>query len=183
MTSLKTVTEKKISLDSNFWNLYKGKVCAATKTVYQWWCKPCEEERRSYSQANTDRSIVTQVYSGHISAFKIYSMRFNMCSISGRFASYNARHSAKFNFRQITFTIFWDFSGGSDGKESTCKVGDLGSIPGLERSLAGEGNGYPLQYSGLENSMDRGAQDAIVHRVAKSQAWLGDFQFIWSKCG
>ena len=93
-----------------------------------------------------------------------------MCSISGRFASYNARHSAKFNFRQITFTIFWDFSGGSDGKESTCKVGDLGSIPGLERSLAGEGNGYPLQYSGLENSMDRGAQEAIVHRVAKSQA-------------
>ena len=48
------------------------------------------------------------------------------------------------------------FPGGSDGKESTCKVGDLGSIPGLGRSL-GEGNGYPLQHSGLENSMDKGA--------------------------
>ena len=56
------------------------------------------------------------------------------------------------------------FPGGSAGKESTCSVGDLGSIPGLGRSL-GEGNGYPLQYSGLENSMD-----CIVHGVTKGQA-------------
>ena len=45
------------------------------------------------------------------------------------------------------------FPCGSDGKESTCNAGDLGSIPGLKRSL-GEGKGYPLQYSGLENSMN-----------------------------
>ena len=45
------------------------------------------------------------------------------------------------------------FSGGSAGKESTCNVGDLGLIPGLERS-SGEGKGYPLQYSGVENSMN-----------------------------
>ena len=45
------------------------------------------------------------------------------------------------------------FHGTSDGKESTCNVGDLGSIPELGRS-PGEGNGYPLQYSGLENSMN-----------------------------
>ena len=45
---------------------------------------------------------------------------------------------------------------GSAGKESTCNAGDLGSIPGLGRS-AGEGKGYPLQYSCLENPMDRGA--------------------------
>ena len=45
------------------------------------------------------------------------------------------------------------FPGGSDGKESACNVGDLGSIPGLGRS-PGEGKGYPLQCSGLENSMD-----------------------------
>ena len=45
------------------------------------------------------------------------------------------------------------FPGGSAGKESTCNAGDLGSIPGLGQSL-GEGKGYPLQYSGLENSMD-----------------------------
>ena len=48
------------------------------------------------------------------------------------------------------------FSGGLEGKESACKAGDLDLIPGLGRS-PGEGNGYPLQYSSLDNSMDRGA--------------------------
>ena len=56
---------------------------------------------------------------------------------------------------------------GSDGKESACNAGDLGSIPEKGRSL-GEGNGYPLQYSCLENSMDRGVWQATVHGVAKS---------------
>ena len=55
-----------------------------------------------------------------------------------------------------------DFPGSSDGKESTCNVGNLGSIPGLGRSH-GEVKGYPLQYSGLENSMD-----CIVRGVAES---------------
>ena len=54
------------------------------------------------------------------------------------------------------------FPGGSDCKESTCNAGDLGSIPGSRRS-SGEGNGYPLQFSCLENSMERGAWWAIVH--------------------
>ena len=49
--------------------------------------------------------------------------------------------------------VFLSFPGGSAGKESTCNVGDMGSIPGLGRSL-GEGKGYPLQYSGLENAID-----------------------------
>jgi len=49
--------------------------------------------------------------------------------------------------------VFWGFTCVSAGKETTCNAGDLGSIPGLGRSL-GEGKGYPLQYSGLENSMD-----------------------------
>ena len=48
--------------------------------------------------------------------------------------------------------VFLGFPGGSEGKESTCNVGHLSSIPGLERS-PGEGNGYPLQYSFLENPM------------------------------
>ena len=56
------------------------------------------------------------------------------------------------------------FPCGSAGKESACNVGDMGSVPGLGRS-PGEGKGYPLHYSDLENSMDY-----IVHRVAKSQA-------------
>ena len=57
---------------------------------------------------------------------------------------------------------FKGFPGGSDGKESTCNVGDKCSIPGWGRSTE-EGNGYPLQYSGLENSMDRGTWQATVH--------------------
>ena len=60
------------------------------------------------------------------------------------------------------------FRGGSDGKEYACNEGDPGLIPGSGRS-PGEGNGSPLQYSCLENSMDRGAWRAIVHGVAKSQ--------------
>ena len=50
----------------------------------------------------------------------------------------------------------WDFPGGSDGEESACNAGDVGSIPGSGRS-PGEGNGYLLQYSYLENSINRGA--------------------------
>ena len=60
------------------------------------------------------------------------------------------------------------FPGGSVGKESACNARDLGSIPGLGRSPE-EGNGYPLQHSGLENSIDGGAWQATVHGVAKSQ--------------
>ena len=59
------------------------------------------------------------------------------------------------------------FPGGSVGKESACNVGDLGLIPGLGRS-PGEGNGNPLQYSCLENSMDRRAWRVTVHRVTES---------------
>ena len=59
----------------------------------------------------------------------------------------------------------------SAGKESTCNAGDLGSIPALGRS-PGEGKGYPLQYSGLENSMD-----CIVHGVAESWTRLSNFHF------
>ena len=63
------------------------------------------------------------------------------------------------------------FPDGSAGKESACNVGDLGSIPGLGRSL-GEGKGYPLQYSGLENSID-----CVVHEAAKNWTQLSDFHF------
>ena len=62
----------------------------------------------------------------------------------------------------------YDFPGGSDGKASDYNVGDPGSTPGLGRS-SGEGNDSSLQYSCLENPMDRGAWWATVHGVAKSQ--------------
>ena len=68
----------------------------------------------------------------------------------------------------------WTFLGfpcGSAGKESICNAGDLGSIPGLGRS-PGEGKGYPLQYSCLENSMD-----CIVYVVAKDQTLLSNFLY------
>ena len=67
----------------------------------------------------------------------------------------------------ILFAKVWGFPGGSDGKESACHAGNPGSIPGLGRS-PGEGNGYPLRHSCLENPMDRGVWQATVHRVAKS---------------
>ena len=64
-------------------------------------------------------------------------------------------------------TLLKGFPGGSDSKESTCNAGDLGSVRGLGRST-GEGNGNPLQYSCLENLMDREAWQTIVHGIAQS---------------
>ena len=69
------------------------------------------------------------------------------------------------------FNVYLTYCG-SAGKESACNGGDLGLIPGLGRS-PGEGKGYPLQYSGLENSMD-----SIVHGVTKSQTQLKNFHFL-----
>ena len=72
---------------------------------------------------------------------------------------------------RLPTSVFLGFPGGSVGKESTCNAGDLGLIPGLGRS-PGEGKGYPLQYSGLENSTD-----CIVSGVAKGRTQLSDFHF------
>ena len=84
--------------------------------------------------------------------------------------------------------------GGSDGKESACNAGDPGSIPGSRRSPGG-GNGYPLQYSSLESSVDRGAQRAIVHGVSKESEvteqlnlllffiFISNVKYIWIKVG
>ena len=65
------------------------------------------------------------------------------------------------------------FPGGSDSKKSACNAGDPGSIPGSERS-PGEGNGNPVQYPCLENSMDTGAWWAMAHGVAKSWTRLSN---------
>ena len=65
------------------------------------------------------------------------------------------------------------FPDSSVGKESACNAGDPGSMPGLGRHL-GEGNGYPSQYSCLENSIDRGVWWATVYGVAKNQTQLND---------
>ena len=68
----------------------------------------------------------------------------------------------------------WGFPGSSDGKASAYNARDPGSIPGSGRS-PGEGNGNPLQYSCLENPMDRGAWWATIHGVSKSWTQLSDF--------
>ena len=68
------------------------------------------------------------------------------------------------------------FPGGSDGKESTCNAGNRDLIPGSGGS-PGEGNDNPLQYSCLENPMDRGGWWAMVHATAKSWTLLSDFHF------
>ena len=81
------------------------------------------------------------------------------------------RVAAKFTLVVIlgSFKLF-GFPGGSTGRESTCNAGELASIPGLGRS-PGEVKGYPLQYSGLENSMDY-----TVHGVTESQTQLSDLR-------
>ena len=71
------------------------------------------------------------------------------------------------------------FPSSSDGKESACSAGDLGSIPGSGRS-PGEGNGKPFQYSCLEHPVDRGARQATAHEAAKSQTRMSYFTFFLS---
>ena len=77
---------------------------------------------------------------------------------------------------QATHSSILGLPCGSAGKESPCNVGDLGAIPGLGRS-PGEGKGYPLQYSGLENSVD-----CMVHGVANNKTQVSDFYFHFTVC-
>ena len=77
--------------------------------------------------------------------------------------------------------MFLVFPGVSDSKESACNARDLGLILGLGRSPK-EGKGYPLQYSGLENSMDRRAWRATIHESQRVGQWLSNFQFHFIPC-
>ena len=80
-------------------------------------------------------------------------------------------------FQRKVFYMLTGSPGGSDGKESARSAGDLGLIPRSGRS-PGEGNGYPLHYSDLENSVDRGAWRPTDHGVAKSRTRLSDFTYV-----
>ena len=75
--------------------------------------------------------------------------------------------------RFVSTYCLYSLPGSSNSKETVCNAGDLDSIPGLGRSI-GEGNGYPLQYSCLENSMHRGVWWATDHEVPKSGTGLSD---------
>ena len=79
-------------------------------------------------------------------------------------------------FSLSSYVCYYTIPGGSDGKASAYNVGDLGSIHGSGRFPV-KGNGNPLQYSCLENPVERGSWWATVHGVAKSQTWLKDFTF------
>ena len=96
----------------------------------------------------------------------VQSVQFSRSVMSDSLQPHGLAHQAS-----LSITYSRSFPCGSAGKESACNAGDLGSIPGLGAS-PGEGKGYPLQYSGLENPMDY-----TVHGVAKSQTWLSDFHF------
>ena len=78
--------------------------------------------------------------------------------------------------QSFQFKVEMGFPSGSDGKESACNAGDLGSIPGLGRSPR-EGNDNPLQYTCLENPMGRGAWQATVQGVTKNWTQLNDYTF------
>ena len=80
----------------------------------------------------------------------------NRIYLCGALDDYNSSRSRDHPGGPLVKDTPFNFPGGSDGKESACNVGDLGSVPGLGRS-PGEGNSCPLQSSCLENSMDRGA--------------------------
>ena len=95
--------------------------------------------------------------------FQHFKSSYKFCSFVFTFI-----HSAWNPLNLRSFSKIRGFAGGSDSEESACNVRYLGSIPGLGRSW-GEWNSYPLQYSGLENSMDRRAWQATVHGVAKSR--------------
>ena len=107
-------------------------------------------------------------FSREVKNLNFYLKAFN-CWISASNSNF-LKHFA--NWTKCTrFMSPWCFPGGSDGKESACYSGDLGSIPGSGRSPSEE-NGNPLQCSCLENPLNRGAWWATVHEVTKRWTWL-----------
>ena len=80
---------------------------------------------------------------------------------------------------KATYSSVLGLPGCSDGKESACNARGPGSVPGLGR-FPGDGNGNSLQYSCLENPMDRGAWQTMVHEVAKSWTRLNNYHFHFS---
>ena len=103
-----------------------------------------------------------------------FNLSFNLIPLLIRMATFCEIRSCLFFFilsKSCVNVLRLFYSGGSDGKESACNAGDSGSIPWSGRS-PGEGNGYPLQYSCLENPMD-----CRVHGVTKSWTQLSDFHF------
>ena len=132
------------------------------ETTFQWKLNPCPPNYlHVWVCVPTSSSYLELLpFSGRDALFsqRLWTQVFNPVELPTKFLSV------------LTDGLPW----GSDGKESACNAGDPGSILGLERSPAGA-HGNPLQYSCLENSMDRGGWRPVVHGVTKSQTRLGDW--------
>ena len=107
-------------------------------------------------------SSTDKEFSNHDSYLKLKLIILYLCYCFQKFQQKTDAHLSKRIWSQFQYCLRVS----SDSKESACNAGDSSLIPGLGRS-PGEGNGNPLQYSCLENSMDRGAWQAIVHGVAR----------------
>ena len=110
------------------------------------------------------------------SIIKILPVFFKHAVISLSHLDHCKYSSLNLEYLPWTHIFIRSFPGGSNGKEFACNSGDLDLIPGLGR-FPGEGNGYPLQYSCLENPMNKGTWWAIVHVVTKIHTWLSDWHF------
>ena len=119
---------------------------------------------------NACRHCSNKGYSFGYETFLLHTLLINCCMIISHFVTNHLTH------KSVNFKFIYNkqhaqgFPGGSDGKESACNAGDardMGSFPGLGRSLGG-GHGSPLQYSCLKNPMDKGAWLGTIHGIAKS---------------
>ena len=103
-------------------------------------------------------------------SIRVFSNVSVLCIMWPKFWSFNYSISPSNEYSGL-ISFKMGFHGSSTGKESTCNAGDPSSIPGLGRS-PGEGNSYPLQYSCLENSMDRGAWQVTIHGITIRHDWV-----------
>ena len=155
--------KSKIFFFNEKWKMLKeeSKICKVTN-----WRKRFKIIRRwlSYIHINCEKRTTDHFYSSVLLEIRVY--------FTATLLKDNVLQLYK---PQISFIhIYLCLPDGSDGKDSSFNARDLDLISGLGRSPR-EGNDNPLQYSCLENSMDRGTWQAIVHGVAKSQIWLSDF--------
>ena len=132
------------------------------KSFYRW------REGATWRNCTVSSVILKLIFGGLISIILIALSVVNL-QFQGQFIPISLRPI----LRIVAKLCHSCFPGGSDGKESACNAGDLGSLSGLGRSPGG-GNGNPLQYSRLENSVDRGTGTAIVHGVPKGRTWLSN---------